>query len=219
MMFFEARQIALIAAATVLDADKYTAHLNVAFSHFEITTKKRVAKFLAQGSFESMRLTKTEENLSYSAKRLTQVWPSRFPTLASAEPYARNPRALANKVYGGRMGNTDPDDGWIYRGRGLKQLTGKANYLAAEDGLGMLITGDNAYRVAQPEGAAWTACWFWYANGCNQLADGDDLAALTRRINGGLIGHEDGNDDDQLDDRVEMMQYALAKVEEVWSEP
>ncbi|MGN7883621.1 chitinase [Ensifer sp. 22460] len=68
------------------------------------------------------------ENLSYSAERLTQVWPSRFPTIASAKPFARNPRKLANKVYGGRMGNTAPDDGWLYRGRGLPQITGKANY-------------------------------------------------------------------------------------------
>ncbi|MCK3780472.1 chitinase [Ensifer sesbaniae] len=68
------------------------------------------------------------ENLNYSAERLTQVWPSRFPTIASAKPFARNPRKLANKVYGGRMGNTGPDDGWLYRGRGLPQITGKENY-------------------------------------------------------------------------------------------
>lgn len=68
------------------------------------------------------------ENLSYSAERLTEVWPARFPTIASAKPYARNPRKLANKVYGGRMGNAAPDDGWLYRGRGLSQITGKANY-------------------------------------------------------------------------------------------
>lgn len=68
------------------------------------------------------------ENLNYSAERLTQVWPSRFPTIASAKPFARNPRKLANKVYGGRMGNTAPDDGWLYRGRGLPQITGKENY-------------------------------------------------------------------------------------------
>ncbi|WP_139108535.1 MULTISPECIES: hypothetical protein [unclassified Ensifer] len=68
------------------------------------------------------------ENLNYSAKRLTQVWPARFPTLASAESYANNPRALANRVYGGRLGNAGFDDGWVYRGRGLAQITGRANY-------------------------------------------------------------------------------------------
>ncbi|KSV89787.1 hypothetical protein [Sinorhizobium sp. GL28] len=69
-----------------------------------------------------------EENLNYSANRLTKVWPARFPTLASAEPYAGKPRKLANRVYGGRLGNVEADDGWRYRGRGLAQITGKANY-------------------------------------------------------------------------------------------
>ncbi|WP_104663406.1 hypothetical protein [Ensifer adhaerens] len=69
-----------------------------------------------------------EENLNYSARRLTQVWPARFPTLASAEPYAGNPRKLANRVYGGRLGNVEGDDGWAFRGRGLAQITGRANY-------------------------------------------------------------------------------------------
>jgi putative chitinase len=77
------------------------------------------------------KMQPVEENLNYSAKRLTQVWPGRFPTLSSAQPYANNPQKLANKVYGGRMGNTGPNDGWLFRGRGLPQITGRDNYRRA----------------------------------------------------------------------------------------
>lgn len=84
------------------------------------------------------------ENLTYSSERLVEVWPSRFPTIASAKPFARNPRKLANKVYGGRLGNTAPDDGWLYRGRGLPQITGKANY----DKFGIAKTPEKAVEMA-----------------------------------------------------------------------
>ncbi len=83
------------------------------------------------------------ENLNYSAARLTEVWPSRFPTIASAKPFARNPRKLANKVYGSRMGNSAPDDGWLYRGRGLPQITGKENY----DKFGLARTPEKAAEM------------------------------------------------------------------------
>ena len=98
------------------------------FNKWGITTLRRQASFLAHVAVETGGFRHMEENLIYSPKRLTEVWPNRFPTLASAQPYAFNPQGLANKVYNGRMGNRPNSmDGWIYRGRGLLQVTGKDN--------------------------------------------------------------------------------------------
>lgn len=156
----------------------------------EINTIARVTHFLAQLHHESAGFTRLLENLNYTAVRLTQVWPTRFPTVAAAMPYANNPEALANKTYGGRMGNTAPGDGWKYRGRGLIQLTGKDAYAKASEwtGLDLVATPEMA---GVPQHAARIAADFWAEKGLNELADTGDIRAITLKINGGLNGLEE----------------------------
>src|SRR5574339_742506 len=93
------------------------------------TSLFHLAAILAEAYHETGgAMQPVSENLNYSAQRLTQVWPKRFPSLSAAKPYANNPQRLANKVYGDRLGNVDPNDGWLFRGRGLAQITGRENY-------------------------------------------------------------------------------------------
>lgn len=109
------------------------------------TALKHLAYILATIAHETGgKMQPVEEVLAYSAKRLTQVWPKRFPNLAAAQPYAHNPKKLANNVYGGRLGNAGPDDGWRYRGRGLAQITGRANYIK----FGIEATPDDALKMS-----------------------------------------------------------------------
>jgi putative chitinase len=91
--------------------------LTATMRFYGIDTKQRAAHFLAQIAVESASLGRLEENLSYTAERMCQVWQSRFKTVSEAAPFARNPEGSANKLYGGRMGKTQPGDGWQYRGR------------------------------------------------------------------------------------------------------
>ena len=182
-----APRIADSTGATLLRASLFAPHLAAAMKRWGIDTPLRQAAFLAQIGHESGRLTRLEENLNYSAQRLTQVWPARFPTVAEAQPFAGRPEALANRVYGGRMGNDRPGDGWRFRGRGLKQLTGRDNYtLYARASSHDVVS--NPDQLLTPAVAADSAGWFWNANGCNALADKAAWAALTKRINGGTIG-------------------------------
>lgn len=151
----------------------------------------RLAHFLAQVCHETGGLTVLEENLNYrTPERLMAVWPSRFRTVAAARPFVRSPRALANKVYGGRMGNVDPDDGWKYRGRGLLQITGREHYARNGRALGIPLEAQPELAIA-PEHAVAIALETWRASGCDAPADANDIVAVTRRINGGLIGLPD----------------------------
>lgn len=144
--------------------------------------------FLGQILHESNGLRDFTENMNYSAERLCVVWPKRFPTLESARPYARNPEALANRVYGGRMGNTAPGDGWKYRARTPIGLTGKHNYSHVGDLIGQDLV--NQPELLEQPHFALEACILWWEDAITDDLIGDP-EKLTQRINGGLIGLAD----------------------------
>jgi predicted chitinase len=159
----------------------------------------RLCHFLGQIGNECGRLTIIEENMTYrSAARLRQVWPSRFPTLASAEPFVNNPQKLADKVYGGRFDNK-PGDGWRYRGRGLVQITGRSSYREMGKKLGIPLE-DQPDLASDPRHALAIACETWAGKtlagerDMNRLADANKLEAMTYRINGGYTNIEDRRD-------------------------
>jgi putative chitinase len=183
------QQLTAAIGCTPANADKYCAALNAAMEKYAINTPLRQAYFLGQIAVESGHLSVVEEALSYGADRLMVVWPSRFPTMGVAMQYARQPAKLANQVYGNRMGNGAPEtgDGYRYRGRGLKQLTGKDNYTAYQASSGKPVVS-NPDLLLQPEAAADSAGWFWSKNGLNALADKCDVVGITKRVNGGQIG-------------------------------
>ena len=170
---------------------------------FEIVTPARVAGFIAQCQHESLDFTVLQENLNYSAAGLRKIFPKYFPADAIAAKYARQPTAIANKVYSGRMGNGGEasGDGWKFRGRGILQITGRQNYTRCSTDLfgdDTLIRDPDLLRT--PEYAVLTACWFWQLNSLNRWCDKGDIVMLTRKVNGGVIG---------LDDRINHWNAAL----------
>ncbi|NVN86999.1 MAG: glycoside hydrolase family 19 protein [Rhodopseudomonas sp.] len=158
------------------------------FARYGINTPLLVAHVMAQISHECGAGRDVVENLNYTAGRMMQVWPSRFPTMASAQPYAGNPPALANKVYNGRMGNrSGSDDGWNFRGRGASQTTGREGYerLARATGLDVVANPD---LVLDPKYFLLCGVADFVNCGCLPFAEADDIVNVTRRLNGGTIG-------------------------------
>lgn len=166
---------------------------------YDIVTPERVIGFVTQCAHESGNFRVLEENLNYSADALNRVFSRYFgdPPKRNAGEYARNPKKIANYVYmdefrtkAGALGNIQPGDGWLFRGRGLKQLTGRNNYTAFGKTVNMSAE-EAAEYVGTKKGALESACWFWNTNNCNAFADNRDVEGLTRRINGGTIGLKD----------------------------
>jgi putative chitinase len=196
---FKGRQLAEILKMDKDTALKWYSAMKEILPKYGITTQRRVAHFLSQTGHESGNYKTMEENLNYSEKALNAVFGRYFgpaPKRNAAE-YARKPEKIANYVYmdeyrskGGQMGNVQEGDGWRFRGRGLKQLTGRNNYTAFGKSVGMTAEEAAEYVVTE-KGALESACWFWESRNLNSIADSDDVKLMTKKINGGTIGLED----------------------------
>lgn len=177
----------LIAAGIApTQARAFVAPMSAACARFGINTPARLAGFIAQCRVESAGFTALEEGLFYrDPVRIMRIWPTRVRDIGQAQALARNPQGLANVVYADRLGNgaTASGDGWRFRGRGLKQLTGKSNYAEAAQALNRpYVTSPDL--VALPDDACMTAGWFWHVRKLNVLADSAQWDAITRAVNG-----------------------------------
>lgn len=187
---------------------RWFVHIDKSMQQYGITNPLDQAMFLAQMGTESDGYTQLVENLNYAADKLVGYFGSHRITQQQADQYGRtnshpaNQEALANILYGGEwgkenLGNTEPGDGWKFRGHGLKQITGRENHLRCGEALGLdLIT--NPELLLQDANAAMSAGWFYVSRGC--LKHTGDVVTVTRLINGGTNG---------LDDRKARYQVAL----------
>lgn len=185
--------------------NEWSFELDSELPNFGITTTERIAAFLAQTGHESAEYNVLEENLNYSAVALQKVFRKYFPTEELAKQYARKPIKIASRVYANRMGNgpEDSQEGWLYRGRGLIQCTGKNNYAHCSQFLfddDRLV--DEPELLTEPKYALLSALWYWDINNLNEV---QDFVTLTKRINGGTNG---------LAHRRELYERALSVLDE-----
>jgi putative chitinase len=168
---------------------KWLQPLNDTFTKFDINTPQRMASFIGQCMLESGNFKYLEENLNYSAVRITQVWP-RIPLAKAQEAVAKGKAAIAELIYGNRpeLGNTQAGDGGKFFGRGIIQLTGRANYTAFANAIGKPEILEHPELVATPEYACLSAGWFWNRGKLNTYADTADYTTMTKRINGATLG-------------------------------
>lgn len=192
----EAQLAAMI--PTNKEVGEWCAALNEMLPKYGITTDKRIAGFISQCAHESMDFRVLEENLNYKEATLLRVFPRYFgPGKENAADYAGKPEKIANYVYmdknrskAGALGNVNEGDGWLFRGKGLKQVTGRANHAAFGKTVGMTAEQAAEYLLTK-KGALESALWFWGSRNLNEVADTGDQVRLTKIINGGDIGLAD----------------------------
>jgi putative chitinase len=192
----EAQLAAMI--PTNKEVGEWCVALNEMLPKYGITTDKRIASFISQCAHESMDFRVLEENLNYKEATLLRVFPRYFgPGKENAAEYAGKPEKIANYVYmdknrskAGALGNTQEGDGFLFRGKGLKQVTGRANTTAFGKTVGMTAEEAAKYLMTK-KGALESALWFWGSRNLNEVADTGDIVKLTKIINGGDIGLAD----------------------------
>jgi putative chitinase len=180
------------------EVEEWCAALNEMLPKYGITTDKRIAGFISQCAHESADFKILQENLNYKEATLLKVFPRYFgPGKENAAEYAGKPEKIANYVYmdknrskGGALGNVKENDGWAMRGKGLKQVTGRANHEAFGKTVGMSAEQAAEYLLTK-NGALESALWFWGSRNLNEVADTGDVVRLTKIINGGDIGLAD----------------------------
>lgn len=201
-------EIKHLVAARVAEPQKWIEAILEVCEHYEINTDKRIASFIAQTAHESGGYKTLIENLNYSADTMAAVWPNRFAEKGPDGKYIkengknkpnkfalalhRKPESIANVVYSNRMGNgtIESGEGWLYRGRGLKQLTGKDNMTRCGKALRIDLV-NNPDLLLEPRFAALSAGWFYSTNNLSSFADAGDIEGMTKKINGALIGIAD----------------------------
>lgn len=200
--------LSVAVGCSIATAQLWGPHLAAAMNHYDLNTPERAAMFLAQVGHESAGLSRLVENLNYAEKALLTIFGRHRISIAQARQFGRNelhpadPEGIANTIYGGEwgkqhLGNTEPGDGWLYRGRGAIQTTGRANYRGAYNQLRIMHEHcpdfvAEPHKLAEPEWAAWAAAMF-----CGTrpkflaAADALDVPAATRVVNGGSEGLDD----------------------------
>ena len=192
----EAQLAAMI--PTNKEVGEWCAALNEMLPKYGITTDKRIASFVSQCAHESADFKILQENLNYKEATLLKVFPRYFgPGKENAAEYAGKPEKIANYVYmdknrskGGALGNVKEGDGWLFSGKGLKQVTGRSNTTAFGKTVGKTAEEAAVYLLTK-KGALESALWFWGSRNLNEFADTGDVTRLTKIINGGNIGLAD----------------------------
>lgn len=166
--------------------------LNKLGEKYGVVSKDVFHEFLANVIQESGEFSHKEENMYYRPATLMKVWPKRFPTIESTKGYAINPQALANYVYGGRMGNIHPNDGFTFKGAGFIGITGRDTYTKYANYIGVTPEKASELMRTTDEYALDSAYWFFCVlKDLEDEAERDEIIGIIRSINGGLIGKDD----------------------------